>query len=1508
MAQTECTDSVSATLCEIVNEGDSGQLTIASRVRVINTGSITGAPAIIGTIPVPPTGVPTLITLIIENRAGATIIGTGGVSVNSPGALINAGTITGNVTGLTQYVADGGTLNGNLTLGTGAPTDFNPQIFVQRGATPGVTGTISAGSGIDYYVQSYAASETLPILLGGGLPATFEVEGVEVRGAATTVTLASLPGETIGGLGLMGDGHIVSTATIGVSNTVGAGFPPGFPLFTTAVSYLGSPEATSFLTLRIQTSPPGAPLQFATYQTGIGAALGSLTNEGTINGDLRLTTAGFANNGTINLVTRATGTLIANAEAADFSFSNSGTISYVDNGARAGLAAIEGQYLGDGDAGYAVRLRSIEGVGAQGVTIANSGTLEGGLGGALIADTLSFENSGDISGIESANALAHGVNLTIGSVRRLDGSEAGRIADNVTIANTATGTINDGLRVSAATTSLSFTNAGAITGRSDDNRAVSIDHEGGEGLSFGNSGTIAGDLLVGTDAAQIDVVNSGSIVMPVVAGFDPNSGSREAVEIGLSATGNQDVEFTNSGGIEQRNRGGAAVSIELEENQTATIDIANSGAIRSDAGASVIDGTLVGLEEGTQAVNVSVGLAVSAGEGGRADITIDNRAGGTISASGAYAFASADGETPAPGGSTAYSTALLVDADSLTLTNAGTISGGEGATLPDGYVLTRDFALPDNYLAGAIQTGASVDRVTNTETGEITGSVDLGAGDDSFANYGTITGDIFLRNGNDSYIHLLAASFTGTADGGAGEDSLAIDLTGSDGVVSNALYEQFINFELFSLISNGTGIVLEDGGTLDLGEDSRIDTPGETAIQGGDQGDTVSNSGTINGNVDLGGGGNTFTNNGTITGNIATGAGNDRFSNTAGGTITGNVDLGDGDDSFANAGEIIGDVALGGGADTYELGAGSVSGVVDLGQGDDRLTLGSGASFGGAVSGGAGTDVLGLATAGTAAAPYEFNAAGFTDFERLTNVSGTAAISGTVSFGQIEVAAGRLIGRAGSVLTGNVAVANGATFGSAGTVNGNVTVASGGTLSPGASPGVMTVNGNVSLAGGTTTIFEFQPSPLQSDQLLISGTLTIAGGTTLRLTGDRPLTPGVAYDLIVATGGITGTFTTVDQAATVLGFLRYSADRLQLLGTFQAGAGVSPQVAASIDYVNAVLVAGASTDLLAAVPALLASDGTANAAAFALIGPEAYASASELGSERGLGLVKAARAGLGSTGRAAPGPFAFGQAQGGWRDLEGEAQLGISGADIESYGVFGGMGYGSRNGSIAAFVGTVDSEQRLPGIAARTDANGIVVGLVGRFASGGFDLSAMAAYDWGDAETERAVPANGSVSASYRLRSLVLDAAMGYALPISNGWALRPEIGITHVATERGATGETGSPAFALAVEGDDRNATFVDGSIGLKGGLEADAASRPWIQAGVRHQVSGGRASATGGFAGNPLTFALPGAARAETLALFGAGASFDIGSGTSLYAAYQGELGEGGSHNVNLGIRIAF
>ncbi|AZI35363.1 autotransporter domain-containing protein [Caenibius tardaugens] len=899
--------------------------------------------------------------------------------------------------------------------------------------------------------------------------------------------------------------------------------------------------------------------------------------------------------------------------------------------------------------------------------------------------------------------------------------------------------------------------------------------------------------------------------------------------------------------------------------------------------------------------------------------------------------------------------------------------------------------------------------------GTVNGSVSLGAGNDSFTNKGTFNGNLDLGDGDDTFAQAWNATFNGTADGGAGSDTFIFDLTGSTSTdtINLGIYDHLVNFEVLETRGTGGGSIVGDpetGGqynlageigsvTLGTGNDTVNNTgtvtggvdlgggtnqftnaPGgaiEGGVQGGAGGDTVQNLGTITGTVALGEGANTFTNapGGLITGAVESGSGNDQITNQ--GTIVGPVDLGDGNNQFTNAtgATITGDVQSGSGADqlvnqgtingdiyldgnaimpqafasddltpadvtpvtggddtltnegvvagsVYALSgndrlthSGTITGDVDMGDGDDTLALSGAWVIGGAITGGAGTDVLNLtfAAASSEAEPVVFDQERFTSFEKLEVSGGVGKIEGEVAFQSIGVTGGRLIGAADSVITANVDVGSGGTFGSAGKVVGDINVASGGTLSPGASPAVMTVVGDVSLANGSITTFEFIPAPGQSDQLLIDGKLTIASGATLNMTGERPLTPGTAYDMIVA-DNIDGTFTlgTWDHAA-VQGFLRYvdgaTEDRLQLMGTFVATADVTPTADLAIDYVNSLLISGqASNALLNAVPLLLNDEGYASTAAFSLLSPEPYASATQLGVERGLSLTKTFRSGFAQGLTPEARPFTFASGLGNWRTLKADPTTGASRAKSDGYGVLGGIGYGSESASVAAFIGYLDSDQKIAALGAKTKVDGMAAGITGHVASGGFEASALIAYDWGKGDTRRLVPGGAVASSDYRLRSFVLDAQVGYSFALSQGWSLQPAIGLTHVSTKRGSATESGNTAFALDVAGKRTNATFVDGGLKLQAGNDEGATFKPWVQLGLRHQLSGDRPWVSAGFLGTSPAFTVAGVDRKDTVITAGAGFSAAVSDTVNLFASYQGEFGGGTGSQANLGITIAF
>jgi fibronectin-binding autotransporter adhesin len=1448
---------------KIINTGvirtDGPAITMSGSTTVINSGALSSvlSSAIEST---------SSVFGRVDNQRDGSITGGAGLAAIrlAGGSMVqNAGTIAGDValnyhpygwssTGTSIYVNRGGTLTGNLTLSDG------DDIFVAQDGATGVSGSIDTGLGLDTFAIGYTGSATVNLdSLAGSRPSGFERSGVGAYGPDTIVTLASAS-RYDGALLLVGDGTIVNTATI-----------------NTAPANPGVQDAASYLRLGAP-SVPGDAL-------GAGSSL-EFINQGRIENGVAGAARVFDNRGHIGANAAFGAAVAISANAEGLTWRNSGAIvggnTYIYQGSTLGRVA---------------RL-----------TFDNSGTIEGGIAIDGAPDRFTFINTGRVALPRSSYVQPITVSLGQLPAARTNADEASFVNGGV---------LYDGINAAVAARRTTFSNSGTIGHTGSAGLTLyqsglypegqnSFDNRNHDQDSFEliNSGAIEGLVSLYARAPAVAIENGGSMTSLFGSGL-----TESAFEMTVASSGDQTVSFRNSGSITASGLGESGVSIvssmlsadgTTDGSGDASITLTNSGTIRADAGATFMPGG-TNIYSPDDTLSGLTAVSIWTGGPGTGEVAVVNQAGATISAAGTTKVVNQN-RFPIDDAPARYSglgsLAVSVTADKLTLDNAGTISGSAGGVIPAETALWMGFSFPydgltDNYLAGAIQTFGSVDTLNNAATGVIIGSIDLGDFDDVVVNRGRIDGDLFLRTGNDSLLHALSGSITGIADGGDGIDRLTIDLTGG-GTLDLA---RFLGFEDVSFIGSGAlgsdgPLAIETvsliGGDLQVASGQTLATAGPNTVTGTAANETLGNAGTVAGNVSLLEGNDAVGNRGTIAGSVLLGAGNDSLANT--GSIGGTVDLGDGNDVFTNAG--------------------TVNGSVDLGGGTNTLVIQNGGRFLGSVAGGSGPgDVLRILTAGTYQAPFQFDGSLFTGFETLENGGGTTRLFGSFA-GDINVLGGYLFGIQGSLITGDVGVGTGAQFGTAGTVNGNVTINAGGTLAPGASPGIMTVNGNVSLATGSTAIFEFVPAPGQSDQLLISGSLTIAANTTLTMTGTRPLTPGVNYDVIVANGGISGTFATVNQPATIGGFLRYTATRLQLMGTFVAPAGLTPQESAAVDYVNSVLISGTgSAALFAAVPSLLTADGTANGAAFNLLTPEPYATASQLGISNALAVVQAGRSGMARTTRDDAGPFAFAQGLGDWRSFDGHAASGTSAAESEAWGVLSGLGYGTASASLGAFIGYLDGNQNIAELGARTEAGGLVAGVAGHLQTGAFEFDVLGAYQWTDAETDRAVPGGRVSSSEYGLHGLLLDASVGYRAPVGADWAVRPALGVSHASGSRGAAHETGNAAFALDIDREEFNATFVDGSIALEGGQRDGAAFHPWLSAGVRHQIEGGTETATAGFAGGTSRFTVLGASRDATMVTAGAGIAYEIGNAT-LYGSYQGEFGDGSSHNANVGVRIRF
>jgi fibronectin-binding autotransporter adhesin len=422
-------------------------------------------------------------------------------------------------------------------------------------------------------------------------------------------------------------------------------------------------------------------------------------------------------------------------------------------------------------------------------------------------------------------------------------------------------------------------------------------------------------------------------------------------------------------------------------------------------------------------------------------------------------------------------------AGTVTIDNSGgdvLASGMQFAS--DGYVLTGD-ALTLTGAQATIQVGdssAAGADYTATIAAEITGTAglvktDAGtlvlSGTNSYTG-GTTVSDGILRIASDANLGDAAG---GLAFGGGTlhttadiVSARAVDLAGDATFLTDA------DLTLANAIS-GAGSLTKDGaGTLVLADDNNY--AGGTAIRAG--------------RLELGDGGT----NGAIAGDVVNDgvlAFNRSDSVTYAGLISGGgsiEQMGSGTTILTGDHLFTGGTTIAGG--TLQLGDGGTSGSISgnvVNNGTLAFNRADAVTFAGLISGSGGLNQTG---------------------------SGTTILTGGNSYtGATNVIAGTLLVNGDqSAATGLTSVASGATLGGFGIIGGDVTIADGAALAPGAGgPGALAINGNLVLASGATLDFDFgranDPGGPLNDVVSVGGNLTLDG------TLDVAVPAGGAFDI-----------------------------------------------------------------------------------------------------------------------------------------------------------------------------------------------------------------------------------------------------------------------------------------------------------------------------------------------------------------------------------------------------------
>jgi fibronectin-binding autotransporter adhesin len=173
----------------------------------------------------------------------------------------------------------------------------------------------------------------------------------------------------------------------------------------------------------------------------------------------------------------------------------------------------------------------------------------------------------------------------------------------------------------------------------------------------------------------------------------------------------------------------------------------------------------------------------------------------------------------------------------------------------------------------------------------------------------------------------------------------------------------------------------------------------------------------------------------------------------------------------------------------------------------------------------------------------------------VNQLAGTTILTGNNSYtGATTISGGVLrINGDQSLATGLTSVGSGATLGGSGIVGGDVTVADGGAIAPGNSPGTLTINGNLSLSNGSLLNYEIGQANVvagsYNDLTVVKGNLTLDGTINVTVPTGGTFGPGL-YRVISYNGALT--------------------DNGLSLGTMPAGSDVSVQtsVANQVNLIN----------------------------------------------------------------------------------------------------------------------------------------------------------------------------------------------------------------------------------------------------------------------------------------------------------------------------------------------------
>ena len=628
-----------------------------------------------------------------------------------------------------------------------------------------------------------------------------------------------------------------------------------------------------------------------------------------------------------------------------------------------------------------------------------------------------------------------------------------------------------------------------ITGGAGDSQLAGIRNTGGN-QSVSTTGTISisGGSSAGPSGAPASINNN--------FGLQTITANAIQLQAGNSGTNNSAAIDSDLGQVITVGAGGISITGGTGGQQ-------NDATISQSGNASnqtiTVNGGSVAIQAGGGAGNIA-GIAQE-GAGGAQTITTNNLslAGGSgadaigfVTTMGPSIGVTYNGAVQVSGGSGAGALALLGSRNtdvSVTLTGA---AGSGAVTLTGGTGGVGSFGYPAHALIGAADANANV--TINSQAGITLNRGGGGAGlGDALIGSATLGGTVILKAGLGGAGNLALNDGIVLTSGNATLQAAAGQITQSTGSVlvggtttlvggSASLASGSNNF-VGAVNFTGSNLSISDANALTLGAVNASNlTVNAGSIGQNSSGIVVSGTTTLSASsITLNSGANDF---GTVVV-----------------SSPGNVSLTD--------------------TNAISIGASSVGGTFDVFAPSTSFLNGFSANnytfSGGTYSLAAGTYNLGGTT--TVAGPATVTASGAT----INAAGGTINVAGVLDSGTSSLTAGTLNILAGGTLKGT------------GTIVGNVNN-SAGTVAPGASPGILTITGNY--VQGPSGTLDMQIGGLIAgsdyDQLVVSGNASLGGTLNSSLINSFIPPAGSTFTLVQASGGLSGTFNTINQPAGTL--------------------------------------------------------------------------------------------------------------------------------------------------------------------------------------------------------------------------------------------------------------------------------------------------------------------------------------------------------------------------------------